>query len=368
MQDSETTEPILTVVEGESTDQAETAIVPNAFETVLAKYDENHAPKYVEPEAPAYKNRAFIAAICIVGGIIAGRLTTQPRVETRIVNKDRERPILITDQTPTTKPAPVNNAFRDLADLKEFDPWQPMNGGFPLPPKATQANIVSRSGSNANFNPAPPSLRGSIEPMNPNEVFGPLPKTGGPGIALPENPDPAGKTPTKTSPESGTAVVVGKTNVDANAKERYVSMLVSGPEPTQGQSSIASIASSVGGSTRNFSHMAEDGTVESQGILVIIPAAKFEVVKTKIEALGGASVESNIEGNASSEQTRIQGMFITRLAKLREKQKDLLVDFLEDAQPVKQIKEAIDLETRAVSATRLPGALAGKVVFRIMLK
>lgn len=114
--------------------------------------------------------------------------------------------------------------------------------------------------------------------------------------------------------------------------------------------------------------MNEDGSVEAQGVLVIIPASQFESVKSKIEALGGASVESNIEGNASSEQSRIQSVFTTRLAKLREKQKDLLVDFLEDAQPVKQIKEAIDLETRAVSATRLPSGLAGKVVIRVMLK
>ena len=372
MQDSDATEPILTVVdgevpEGESAVEAETAIVPNAFETVLAKYDENHIPKYVEPEAPAYKNRAFIAAICIVGGIVAGRLTTQPKIETRIVNKDR--PVLVASENPTAKEPQLNNAFRDLADLKEFDPWQPMNGGFPLPPKSTQANIVSRSGSsNANFNPAPPSMRGSIEPMNPNDVVGPLPKIGGPGIALPANPEPGGKASTKTSNDGNPTSVVGATKPEVLGKERYVSMSVSGTEPSQGQNAISGIASTSGGSTRKFSHMNEDGSVEAQGVLVIIPASQFESVKSKIEALGGASVESNIEGNASSEQSRIQSVFTTRLAKLREKQKDLLVDFLEDAQPVKQIKEAIDLETRAVSATRLPSGLVGKVVIRVMLK
>ena len=40
----------------------------------------------------------------------------------------------------------------------------------------------------------------------------------------------------------------------------------------------------------------------------------------------------------------------------------------EAAQPVKQIIEAIDMESRAVSATRLPGGLSGKAVFRILLK
>ena len=366
MHDNDSTEPILEVVEGDAAEpKAETSIVPNAFETVLAGYDEHKAPRIDEPEAPAYKNRAFIAALCIVGGIIAGRLTTQPKIETHIVQKDR--PVLIADQSsPKTEAAApkVNNAFRELTDLKDFDPWQPMNGGFPLPPKETQANVVSRSGGSANFNPAPPSLRGNISPMDPSEIGGPLPNIGGKGVALPANPDPGGKSPTQT----GSVSVVG-TNKDVNVgKERYAALTVTGSEPSQGQSLLAKLASSLGGSANTFTHMAEDGTVEAQGILLIIPAAKYELAKTKIEALGGATIDSNVEGVASSEQSKIQGLFSARLSKLRDKHKDLLVDFLDDAQPVKQIKEAIDFEARAVSATRLPAGLTGKTVIRVLLK
>ena len=53
---------------------------------------------------------------------------------------------------------------------------------------------------------------------------------------------------------------------------------------------------------------------------------------------------------------------------LAEQKEELLKDFEEAAQPVKQIIEAIDMESRAVSATRLPGGLSGKAVFRILLK
>ena len=363
MHNSDSEEPNLTVVEGESSVDipAESSIVPNAFETVLAQYDEAKAPKYVEPEAPAYKNRAFIAAICIVGGIVAGRLTTQPKVETRIVTKDA--PITAAQGTSVASIPKVDNAFRDLEDLKDFDPWQPMNGGFPLPPKATQANIVSRGGS-SNFEPAPPSLQGNITPMNPNDVVGPLPQVGGPGISLPANPEPGGK----TSTENGKVVLVEATSKTDLGREKYISMNVSGSDPVQGQSSLTKLAASLGGSARTFSHMLEDGTAESQGVLLIIPASKFETARTKIEALGGATIDANVDGIASGEQTRIQSIFTARLTRLREKQKDLLVDFLEDAQPVKQVKEAIDLESRAVAATRLPGGLAGKVVIRVMLK
>ena len=366
MHDNDSTEPILEVVEGDAAEpKAESAIVPNAFETVLAQYDEHKAPKVVEPEAPAYKNRAFIAAICVVGGIIAGRLTTQPKVETHFVQKDR--PVLIADQSsskPEAATLKVNNAFRELTDLKEFDPWQPMNGGFPLPPKETQANVVSRSGGSANFNPAPPSLRGNISPMDPSDIGGALPNIGGKGIALPANPDPGGKTTTQT----GSATVVGTTNDVNVGKERYAAITVTGTEPSQGQSLLAKLASSLGGSANTFTHMAEDGTVDAQGILLIIPAAKYELAKTKIESLGGATVDADVEGIATGEQTKIQGLFLARLSKLRDKHKDLLVDFLDDAQPVKQIKEAIDFEARAVSATRLPAGLTGKTVIRVLLK
>jgi hypothetical protein len=367
MHDSDSPEPILEVVQGDCAHpKAETSIVPNAFETVLAQYEESQTPKFVEPEVPAYKNRAFIAAICIVGGIIAGRLTTQPTVQTKFVDKDR--PVLVANQNPASGAPKVNNAFRELSELSEFDPWQPMNGGFPLPPKETQANIVSRSGTPSTaFNPAtPPAMRGSISPMDPSEIGGPLPNIGGTGITMPINPTPGGKTPTTKPGADGHAQIVG--NAEPAGKERYVAMSLTGTDPAQGQSSLSSMASSFGGASKMFSHMNEDGSLDSQGILLIIPASKYDQAKSKIEGLGGASMEANIEGNASEEQSKIQGIFIGRLAKLREKLKDLLVDFLDDAQPVKQVKEAIDAESRAVSATHLTGSMTGKVVIRVMLK
>lgn len=356
-------EPVLEVVEGDASKQeADRSIVPNAFESVLAQYEEH--PKELDKEAPPYKNRAFIAVLCLVAGIFAGRLTTQPKIETRVIEK--EKPVLVASN-PTTPEAPkVDNPFRELNNLKDFDPWQPMNGGFPLPPKQTQANIVSRSGGPSNY--TPPPLGGRIEPMDPGDIgMGPLPDVGTKGAPnLPDNPLPGGGDANTSKGEA--KIVDGGKPAVASGKERYVSMSMNGPDPVKGQNSIASIASAMGGVARTYSHMAEDGTLESQGVLIIIPAAKYEEAKGKIEALGGASVEGNYEGLASEQSSRIQGMFSVRLAKLKEKKKDLLVDFLDDAQPVKQINEAIDLETRAVSATHLPSGLAGKVVIRVQLK
>jgi hypothetical protein len=114
--------------------------------------------------------------------------------------------------------------------------------------------------------------------------------------------------------------------------------------------------------------MTEEGTVEAHGVLIIVPASASDKVQSAIEALGGASIEMNNQGNASAFQGSISGIFNTRLKQLREKRVELLKDFEEAAQPVKQVIEAIDIESRAVSATRLPGSLSGKSVFRILLK
>ena len=352
-------EPVLEIVEGDAKEpEVDKSIVPNAFEAVLEKYDS--PPKLEEKEAPPYKNRAFIAVIFLVVGIVAGRLTTQPQIINRVVEKDR--PVLVPTPTESKTPeAPkVDKAFRDLATLNDFDPWQPLNGGFPLPPKSTQANIVSRSGGlGAASVPQPSGLSGKISPLDPSDIGATLPPVGTDGaIKMPQNPLPGGVTDKQGT--GNAAIVAGK--------EQYVSMSLDGPEPEKGQNSIASIASALGGTARAYSHMAEDGTVEYRGVIVILPAGKFEDAKAKISALGGASVESSYEGLASDRQTQIQSPFVSRLAKLQAKRKDLLVDFLDDAQPVKQINEAIDLETRAVSATRLPGNLSGKAVFRITLK
>ncbi len=357
-------EPVLEVVEGDvKDDHSGELAVPGAFESVLEKVEEER--KYVETEAPPYKNRAFIGVVCLVAGILAGRLTTPPKIEKVVVEKDKP---VATVTTPTPEPtkAPelpkVDKPFRDFTTLGDFDPWQPMNGGFPLPPKDTQAKIVGRSGSPvpSGGGEIPTGLSGRITPMDPGEIGGPLPNVNG------------GELPSATGdvPNSADKGNNGKTTTPAQTggQERYVSISMNGPEPTKGQAAIEGIASSLGGTSRTFTHMAEDGTVEAQCILVIVPANKFNDAKAKIDALGGASVDATFEGNASDQQNRIQSPYITRLAKLRDKRKDLLVDFLDDAPVVKQINEAIDFETRAVSATRLPSGLAGKAVIQIRLK
>lgn len=361
-------QPQLELVEGSNLASTEAepvaperAIIPDAFEQVLARIEADEAPIEAPSAEPIYKSRPLIAALCMIGGLALGRFTTEPQIITKVVEKLVPA---VASAKPNVPTLAVANPFRKLATTGEFDPWQPLNGGFPLPPTQTQGKLLERSGG---FNPedynAPSSLKGQVGGMIPFDPGAPqkpgeaLPNAAGTGV------DPTTAPGTSTQTGAGTDVPTAKV-----VGERYVALTLSGPEPSAGQSRILSIASANGGSGRGFVHMTEEGTVEAHGVLIIVPASASDKVQSAIEALGGAAIEMNNQGNASAFQGSISGIFNTRLKQLREKRVELLKDFEEAAQPVKQVIEAIDIESRAVSATRLPGSLSGKSVFRILLK
>ncbi|MBS1728780.1 MAG: hypothetical protein JST51_18840 [Armatimonadetes bacterium] len=361
----EASEPILQVVEGDAQEPVDIVEAePSAFDSVMAQ--QGKPAKSVEPEIPVYKNRAFIAAICLIGGALAGRIaTSSPKTETKVVPQPAPAAAKSTPTTPTEAPQSVDATFHAIDNLNDFDPWQPLDQGLPLPPKETQAKVIERStvvastapATNAkpNFSPAPPSIGGHIVPLDPGDI-GPLPEVGRhDAIDLPSDPVPGGQPDANAKPT-------------AAGNEHYLSISMNGPEPVKGQEQISGIASSLGGTARTFTHMKLDSTVEAQGVLVIVPAAKFAEAQKRIEALGGASIDSVYNGPATDRQSELQSTFSTRLSKLQDRRKDLLVQFLDDAQPVKQINEAIDFETRAVAATRLSGDMSGKAVILVRLK
>jgi hypothetical protein len=345
----------------------ERAIIPDAFDQVLARVEAEQGPAHVADQEPIYKSRPLIAALCMIGGLLLGRLTMEPQTSTKYIEK-------VVPAVATVKPtAPllsVSNPFRKLASTGEFDPWMPLNGGFPIPPPQTQGKLLDRP--TGSFNPedfnSPTPIRGQVGGMMPFDPGAPLK----PGIGLPDangNSVQPSADPNQSLPDANGKKQTASDNPGTKiASEKYVAMSLSGPEPSSGQSRILSIASANGGTGRSFTHMSEEGSIEAQGVLIIVPASAAEKVQNAIEALGGSAVDASNEGNASAFQGSISGIFSTRLKRLRDKKEELLKDFEEGAQPVRQIIEAIDMESRAVSATRLPGGLSGKAVFRILLK
>ncbi|MEI7576257.1 MAG: hypothetical protein WCK51_05140 [Armatimonadota bacterium] len=345
----------------------ERAIVPDAFEQVLARVEADQGPVYVPVQEPVYKSRPLIAALFLMGGLALGRFTMEPQTITKVVEKIVPAAAMAKPEVPLLA---VSNPFRKLASTAEFDPWMPLNGGFPIPPPQTQGKLLERP--SGGFNPEdynlPSPMRGNVGGMIPFDPGAPLkpgpglPDANGTGITPGVDPnqglpDPNGKKPS-----------AGDNPGSKFASEKYVAMSLSGPEPSSGQSRILGIASANGGTGRSFTHMTEEGSVEAQGVLIIVPVSAADKVQKAIEGLGGASVDATNNGNAGAFQGSISGLFNARLKKLRDKKEELLKDFEEAAQPVKQIIEAIDMESRAVSATRLPGGLSGKAVFRILLK
>ncbi len=345
----------------------ERAIVPDAFEQVLARVEAEQGPVYVAVQEPVYKSRPLIAVLFLMGGLALGRFTMEPQTITKVVEKIVPAAASAKPEVPLLS---LSNPFRKLATTTEFDPWMPLNGGFPIPPPQTQGKLLERP--SGGFNPedfnSPSPMRGNVGGMMPFDPGAPLKPGGGLPDANGTGITP-GADPNQGLPDAnGKKPSAGETPGSKIASEKYVAMSLSGPEPSSGQSRILGIASANGGTGRSFTHMTEEGSVEAHGVLIIVPASAAEKVQSAIEALGGASVDATNTGNASAFQGAISGLFNTRLKKLRDKKEELLKDFEEAAQPVKQIIEAIDMESRAVSATRLPGGLSGKAVFRVLLK
>lgn len=330
-------------------------ITPNAFEEVMAREKESQP----SPE-PFYKNRAFIAAICVIGGVTLGKLTTETKVVEKVVEPKQSLTAIKSETDPK------NLIFRNLRSVSEFDPWDPMNGGFPLPPQVTQARLIESYTA-----PIPSEER--VASTIPKPLPGGFNATGDiipidPGVSLPPiNGDRFPRLP-KTGPQAGDGTSIQSGSNVPLSSEKYVSMVGTSTDPEQAVNKVLGFANASGGYGRTFAHMTEEGSVESYGAILVIPASKFESVKTQILGAGEVKIDGTLAGDPKEHQGAIQGIFNARLARLRDRRKELLVDFLEDAQPVKLINDAIDQESRALQATRLSGKTSGKVAIRIMFK
>lgn len=335
-------------------------ITPNAFEEVMSREKE-----IVLVAEPFYKNRAFIAAICIIGGVLIGKMST---VESKVIEKSvsPQQPLVATK----TETDPKNLIFRNMRNLSEFDPWDPMNGGFPLPPQETQARLIESYTAPVAVEerpvPIPRPLQGGfnqtgeIVPIEPGAA---LPPING-GSRFPKLPSTVGQKENGSNGMSSNQ----STAPDSLTSERYVSMVGASNDPEQAATKAINSANGVGGYGRSFVHMTEEGSVEAHGAILLIPASKFDAVKSQLLGLGEVKIDGTIAGDPKEHQSAIQGMFNARLAKLRDKRKELLVDFLEDAQPVRLINDAIEQESRALQATRLSGKTSGRVAIRILFK
>jgi hypothetical protein len=110
--------------------------------------------------------------------------------------------------------------------------------------------------------------------------------------------------------------------------------------------------------------------VEQHGAFLLFPANRLEAVKVELGKLGTLESDRAQTGNLNDFQVQIQSPFVARLTQLRERRKELLVDFLDDAQPVKIIDEAIEQEGKAVMATQLSRAVktVPRAAIRLLFK
>lgn len=304
-----------------------------------------------------YLNRAFIAAACIFVGVLIGKLVQDRPVQPALaaaIQYQADRDAVSEEGQPGAKSSDpqeplVKIPFRKLASADDFDPLDPLKGGFPIPPKKVEEKLVS----GGQVRVIPPAdlarlpgpmlepLEGELPPFDPTSGTTTSAPSGS-GIGL---PDPNG-------PRTGIEV---SQPVAVELELPYAVGGASAPSADGLVSRLAAIASANGGKARSFDHMGLGGSIEGKGVLIVVPIENYMKAERAARRVAGVSLDQAGRLSEGARQVRLSAIFKTRLEELQEKRKELLVDFLEDSPVVKDIDVAIVAEAKAVSASRLGG-------------
>lgn len=323
----------------------------------LSSFGEPYSPYKPEEsgEERWYLNRAFIAAACIFAGVLIGKFVqdrpVRPTIAAAIQYQSDKDDIGV---IPSAKPEDngevqeplVKIPFRKLASAEDFDPLDPLKGGFPIPPKKVEEKLVS----GGQVRVIPPAdlrnlpgpmlepLEGELPPFDPTSGETQASSASGPGKGLP-NPS-GGANPETVAVELDLPYAVGGASV---------------PSADGVVGRLSAIASSNGGKARTFDHMGVGGGVDGKAVLLVVPIEKYSKAESAVRGIPGVSLDQSGRLKEGPRQTRLSAAFKTRLEDLQQKRKELLVDFLEASPVVKDIDVAIVAEARAVSSSRLGG-------------
>jgi len=340
--------------------------MPKGFSPFGQPYDPYRPEETTEERW--YLNRAFIAALCIFAGVLIGKFVQDRPVQPAIAaalqyqsDKDSTNEDPIPRSESGTEPAEplVKIPFRKLAAVEDFDPLNPLKGGFPIPPKKVEEKLVS--GGQVRVIP-PADLRNLPGPML-EPLEGELP----PFDPTSGDTQPAGP----SGPGKGLPNPNGQGTAESVAVELDLPFAVGGAAVASADSVISrlnGIAAANGGKARTFDHMGVGGGVEGKAILLVVPIEKYAKAESAVRRVSGVSLDQSGRLSEGSRQSRLSAAFKTRLEELQQKRKELLVDFLEDSPVVKDIDVAIVAEARAVSASRLGGEAARQGAILVIVR
>jgi len=305
-----------------------------------------------------YLNRAFIAAACIFVGVLIGKLVQDRPVQPVLaaaVQYQADRESAAIDLDPR-KPKPADSGeplvkipFRKLAAADDFDPIDPLKGGFPIPPKKVEEKLVS----GGQVRVIPPADLARL----PGPMLEPLE-----GELPPFDPTTGNTQPAPSGNGKGLPSLAGSEQATNATRPVAVDLELpfavggaSAPSADGIVSRLNAIAAANGGKARSFDHMNLGGAVEGRAVLIVVPIENYARAESAARKVSGVSLDQSGRLSEGSRQARLSASFKTRLEELQQKRKELLVEFLEDSPVVKDIDVAIVAEARAVSASRLGG-------------
>ena len=324
-----------------------------------------------------------IGGITLAIGVLAGYLLFGQKPGARTTPQAS----YATDAPAATPPRLGDLAVNRLPSLDAWDPFDPFATGYPVPPDDYIPPLVPPGPPVPAVPPVPetapvapggaPDSGGGFAPMGPPAITGDVPRL--PPMTIPGFPPGGGPpevevTPTDPNAKPGSSPDVTatppKTPQEApfDGKVRYVAVEIQGVDPKRAKSAVAAVASKYKGASRTFTHYGADAIPDAEGVVVLVPMASADKALADIRKLGAASLDEDLTGSPAERAGKMRALFSKRLGELRKRRDELLVQFLPEAEPIKDLDAAIAAEARAIAAVRLTGAADRLAAIRVLLR
>lgn len=219
--------------------------------------------------------------------------------------------------------------------------------------------VVEQPETGAPPEQAPDSLMPPVEPTTaPTVPTGPSAPAGATPPAPATRPGPAmgGTLPFGPPPTGGNAPLkVDVPDASIRTQEVQLSRLnVYTSEGSAARDEILAFAKSKGGQVRTFVDYGNAEQVPSDGLLVMLSDKEADALVQYVMSKNANVAEQRYRTAPAARQARIQDEAQSALFALKAKRQKLLVRFLEDAGPVKQVEEDIAIAEAAIQRLRIP--------------
>lgn len=134
------------------------------------------------------------------------------------------------------------------------------------------------------------------------------------------------------------------------------------------QGRMSTFARDAGGSSRPFVDYRAGQPQQSRGLLVVVPNDRLEEAFLEIVRVGSIAARDSWRGTAAGRRTRLAGDLLDQRDVLEKRRQELLVRWLEDAEPVRRVDEELAEVRRSLAEVELSRDTDAQAVIKITFR